>query len=168
MVFEQIQYMDDLQVLVERMDFLHSVSQKISQKKELPALLREIMEESKNVMNAEASSLLLFDKKKQSLGFQVATGDKAKIVEKYSVPLGTGIAGWVAKHRQPLNIRDCYSDPRFNPKFDKKSHFKTKSMVCVPSPRIRGGFPEAIRSIHRISTSVYFPWISILGPYTLK
>lgn len=44
----------------------------------------------------------------------------------------------------------------------------TKSMVWVPSPRISGGSPEAIRSIQRISTSVYSPWMSIRGPYTLK
>ena len=30
----------------------------------------------------------------------------------------------------------------------------TKSMVCAPSPKIRGGCPAAIRCIHRISTSV--------------
>ena len=131
-VLEQIQYMDDLQVLVDRMDFLHSVSQKISQKKGLALLLKEIMEESKNVMHAEASSLLLYDKKKETLAFQVATGDKGRIVEKYTIPMGTGIAGWVAEHRQTLNIEDCYADPRFNRKFDKKSHFKTKSMICVP------------------------------------
>ncbi len=132
MVLEQLAQMDDLQVLVDRMDFLHSVSQKISEKKALSALLEEIMEESKNVMNAEASSLLLYDAKKRKLSFQVATGDKGKIVEKFSVPIGTGIAGWVAKHRTPLNIENCYNDPRFNPRFDKKSEFVTKSMICVP------------------------------------
>lgn len=132
MILEQIGQLDDLQILIDRMDFLHSVSQKISAKKSLPALLEEIMEESKNLMNAEASSLLLYDEKKRKLSFQVATGDKGKIVEKYSVPLGTGIAGWVAKHQAPLNIKDCYNDSRFNPKFDKKSNFKTTSMICVP------------------------------------
>jgi len=111
---------------------LHSVSQKISEKKALSALLEEIMEESKNVMDAEASSLLLYDANKRKLSFQVATGEKGKIVEKFSVPIGTGIAGWVAKHRTPLNIANCYNDTRFNPRFDKKSDFVTKSMICVP------------------------------------
>jgi hypothetical protein len=30
----------------------------------------------------------------------------------------------------------------------------TKSMVCLPSPRISGGWPASMRSIQRISTSV--------------
>ncbi len=44
----------------------------------------------------------------------------------------------------------------------------TKSIVCAPSPKISGDLPSAMRSIHRISTSVYRPWTSIRGPYTLK
>ncbi len=132
MILEQLGQLDDLQILVDRMDFLHLVSQKISAKKSLSVLLGEIMEESKNVMQAEASSLLLYDEDKRKLSFQIATGDKGKIIEKFSVPLGTGIAGWVAKNRVPLNIKDCYNDSRFNPKFDKKSDFVTTSMICVP------------------------------------
>ena len=30
----------------------------------------------------------------------------------------------------------------------------TKSIVCEPSPKISGGWPSAMRSIQRISTSV--------------
>ncbi|MBN1478634.1 SpoIIE family protein phosphatase [candidate division KSB1 bacterium] len=135
MILEQLQQVDDLQLLVDRMDFLHSVSQKISQKKALPLLLQEIMEESKNVLNAEASSLLLYNVEQQKLSFQVATGEKGKIIEKYSIPLGTGLAGWVAEHRMPLNIEDCYRDARFDPRFDKMSHFITKSLMCVPLMR---------------------------------
>lgn len=134
-MLDQLQQVDELQLFVDRMDFLHSVSQKISQKKSLPMLLQEIMEESKNVLHAEASSLLLYDADKQKLGFQVATGDKGKMIEKFTIPLGRGLAGWVAKHRTPLNVADCYKDSRFDPRFDKKSHFTSKSLLCVPLVR---------------------------------
>ena len=46
--------------------------------------------------------------------------------------MGEGIAGWVAENRTPLLIEDCYEDPRFNQEMDKKSNFKTKTMICVP------------------------------------
>ena len=118
--------------LINKLQFLHSVSQKISEKKLLPKLLTEIMETSKRVMDAEASSLLLYEPQDKKLYFQVATGKKGKLVKKYSVDLGMGIAGWVAQHLQPLLIEDCYADPRFNPAYDKKSRFRTKSMICVP------------------------------------
>ncbi len=120
---------------LERMRFLHEVSQKISEKKPLPRLLAEIMENSKGVMQAEASSLLLYDPDEKTLSFQVATGEKGKMIKQYSVDLGSGIAGWVAEHKKPLLIEDCYGDPRFDPAYDKQTKFTTKSMICVPLVR---------------------------------
>lgn len=122
----------DLQYMLDKMKFLHSVSQKISEKKPLPKLLTDIMESSKQVMDAEASSLLLYDPEDKKLYFQVATGEKGKLIKKYSVDLGAGIAGWVAKNKESLLIEDCYRDARFNPDYDRKSDFLTRSMICVP------------------------------------
>ena len=122
----------DLQNIIEEMKFLYKITQKLSEKKSLPRLLHEIMESSKLLMNAEASSLLLYDPDDKKLYFQVATGEKGKLVKKFSMDLGVGIAGWVAKNKKPLLIEDCYKDSRFNPEYDKKSRFRTKSMICVP------------------------------------
>ncbi len=122
----------DLQYMLHKMNFLHEISAKISEKKPLPRLLDDIMESSREVMNAEASSLLLYDPGDNRLHFIVATGDKGAYFRKFSVDMGTGIAGWVGLHRQPLLIRDCYHDPRFNPEMDKKTSFRTRSMICVP------------------------------------
>jgi sigma-B regulation protein RsbU (phosphoserine phosphatase) len=125
----------ELQCIIDEMKFLHKISQQISEKKPLPRLLNEIMENSKLLMNAEASSLLLYDTNDKKLYFNVATGDKGKVMKKFSVEMGDGIAGWVAKHKKDLLIRNCYEDTRFNPEYDKKSNFITKSMICVPLVR---------------------------------
>lgn len=122
----------DLRMIIDELNFLHKISQQISEKKPLPVLLNEIMESSKLLMNAEASSLLLYDPEDGKLHFNVATGEKGRMIKKYSVNLGDGIAGWVAEHQQPLLITDCYADPRFNPEYDRKTHFQTRSMICVP------------------------------------
>ncbi|MFC1850200.1 SpoIIE family protein phosphatase [candidate division CSSED10-310 bacterium] len=122
----------DLKHLFDRLNFLHTISQQISEKKPLPQLLHDIMESSKMVMDAEASSLLLYNLADKKLHFFSATGVKQKLIKKYSVDLGMGIAGWVAEHQKPLLIEDCYNDPRFNPDYDKKTSFTTKSMICVP------------------------------------
>ncbi len=119
----------------KKLQFLHQISQKISEKKPLSQLLHEIMENSKLLIKAEASSLLLFDQTDKQLHFYVATGEKGELLEKFSMELGKGIAGWVAEHLKPLLIDDCYQDSRFNPEYDKKSNFKTKSMICVPMIR---------------------------------
>jgi sigma-B regulation protein RsbU (phosphoserine phosphatase) len=127
----------DLEYVIDELNFLHKLSQKISEKKSLPILLNEIMESSKLLMNAEASSLLLYDPDEEKLNFLVATGEKGKLVKKFSLDIGVGIGGWVAKHRKPLLVRDCYSDPRFDRECDKMTHFHTRSMICVPLIRKR-------------------------------
>ena len=124
-----------LQSMNETLQFLHTLSQKISEKKPLPELMHEIMESSKELMDAEASSLLLYDPEDDKLHFKVATGEKGELMETFTVDMGAGIAGWVAEHRQPLLIEDCYQDSRFNPEYDKRSNFHTRSMICVPLVR---------------------------------
>lgn len=47
-------------------------------------------------------------------------------------PIGTGIAGQVALTGEVLNIKDAYSDPRFNRSVDAITGYKTESILCMP------------------------------------
>lgn len=38
------------------------------------------------------------------------------------IPVGKGIAGYVAQTGQTLNVTDVYNDPRFNPEVDEEVH----------------------------------------------
>jgi sigma-B regulation protein RsbU (phosphoserine phosphatase) len=90
------------------------------------------MRKSQNVMQAEASSLMLVIEETNELEFKVALGPKATAVKPFRLPIGKGISGWVAESGEAVLIPDAYSDPRFDPSFDKRSGFKTRSMLCVP------------------------------------
>jgi GAF domain-containing protein len=46
--------------------------------------------------------------------------------------ISEGIAGYVARTGETLNIRDPYNDPRFNSRADQEKGFKTNSLLCVP------------------------------------
>lgn len=46
--------------------------------------------------------------------------------------MGVGIVGKVAQEGDTLNIREAWSDPRFNPDVDKKTGYKTRSILCAP------------------------------------
>lgn len=48
------------------------------------------------------------------------------------LPIGTGVAGYVARYRRSVNICDAYKDPRFNSEFDKQTGYKTQSILCLP------------------------------------
>lgn len=96
-------------------------------------LLYIIMEIIKEIMETEASTLLLYEDQTNDLVFKVALGEAGKeLQEKYRVKLGQGIAGWVAENRKVVYINDVYNDPRFDPNFDKKTGFVTKSILCAP------------------------------------
>ena len=125
----------NLQSMLNELELLHKISQKLSQKRDLPVLLEEIIGSSKSMMRAEASSLLLYNAKEKKLFFDVVIGDNKKTINKMEVSLGEGIAGWVAEKKESLLIEDCYKDDRFNPEMDIKTNFKTKSMICVPMLR---------------------------------
>lgn len=128
-------YTKEIEALMQEMNYLLEISQRISEIKSLDELLNEIIESCKEVLKAEASSLLIYDEKENLLYFEIATGEKGDIVKKISCKMGEGIAGWVGLNRQPLLIDDCYNDPRFNKEFDLKSNFRTRSMICVPMIR---------------------------------
>lgn len=96
-------------------------------------LMSLIMLYSKDLLEAEASSLFLMNEKDNFLYCEVALGEKGEMIQKYiRLELGQGIAGWVAKNKKPIYIEDAYKDNRFDPTWDKKTGFKTKSLICVP------------------------------------
>ena len=111
---------------------LSQVAAAISSVMEVQPLLEMIMEKSKEVMDAEASSLMLLDGETQELVFNVATGEKGAALKEIRLPLGKGIAGWVAQNQEALLVPDAYQDSRFNPEADKRSGFHTRSILCVP------------------------------------
>lgn len=87
---------------------------------------------SKDLLEAEASSLFLLEND-EFLYCEVALGEKGEIIQEYArLELGEGIVGMVAKDKKPIAIEDAYKDPRFNPSMDKRTGFKTKSLICVP------------------------------------
>jgi len=90
------------------------------------------MEAAKQLLDAEAASLLLVDGDREELFFEVALGDKGNRLKEVRLKFGQGIAGWVALHGEPVMVEDVYSDPRFFRQADEKSTFVTRDMVCVP------------------------------------
>ena len=57
----------------------------------------------------------------------------AKGIPNIVVPLKeTSIAGSTVVRKEAVNIPRAYDDPRFDPAWDKKSGYKTRSILCVP------------------------------------
>ncbi len=115
-----------------KFEVLQRISVFISSIDSLQKLLTLIMEESKSILNAEASSLLLYDREEKVLFFKVATGDKGSKIKTIKLKLGQGIAGTCAKEKKVINVKDVSQDKRFFSSADEKSSFQTKSILAVP------------------------------------
>jgi len=100
---------------------------------DLEAVLIQVLKKAGIIMHAEASNVMLLDAAAGELVYEVALGEaRLCIQEQKRLKVGVGIAGWVALHRKPLLVEDAYKDPRFFPDFDKKTGFRSKSILCLP------------------------------------
>lgn len=99
---------------------------------DLDYLLQKIGLAAERLLDCEASSIMLLDDTKKFLYFKIATGKKGSALKKMTIPIGNGIAGWVAQNRQPLIVNDTKNDPRFAKMFDKSSGFQTRQLIAVP------------------------------------
>ena len=117
---------------------LVEVSALINAITESKELLPAILDVARRVMEVEAASLFLVNTDGE-LELTCASGGSMPTTgapqSRITVPRGRGIAGWVLEHGQPLLVADAYSDPRFFADADKKTGFRTRSILCVPLQR---------------------------------
>jgi len=92
-------------------------------------LLEMIIEQATLITDGDRSSLFLIDHARNSLVTKVAQHSET---EEISLPLGKGIAGHVARTREPYNVSDAYADPHFDQETDRLTGYKTQSILAVP------------------------------------
>ena len=110
------------------MEFLDVVSD-VTSELELGSLLTKVMSEATRMLKADRSTLFLNDDKTDELFSRVAMGDSLGEIR---LPNSMGIAGAVFTSGKTVNIPYAYADLRFNPAFDKKTGYFTRSILCVP------------------------------------
>jgi sigma-B regulation protein RsbU (phosphoserine phosphatase) len=122
-----------LEQKVKRLSTLIDVNGLISSSLNLDRILENVMTISKQVMNADASSLMLIDEKTNELVYEVALGTVgAKLKQEFRLKMGQGIAGTVAQEGHPLLIENVYTHPKFYRGHDEATGYRTKSMIAVP------------------------------------
>ena len=111
---------------------LSQIGQDFSSSLDLENVIDKIMSRVKEVLQCEASSVILFDEARDSLVFYAASGAGAKEVEGLTIPKGKGLAGWVFDHQEPVIVDEIEKDDRFYSAIDKITHMKTRCLICVP------------------------------------
>ncbi|MBI4613245.1 MAG: SpoIIE family protein phosphatase [Planctomycetes bacterium] len=126
---------------------LLDITRALQAEKDLDRLLAIIVEATTRVMEAERSSLFLLDHEKGYLWSKIAQGAGTTEIR---VPIGVGIAGAVARTGETVNIPDAYADPRFNPDVDRRTGFRTRSILCMPLSNHEGKRVGVIQVLNKI------------------
>jgi len=99
---------------------------------DLKNLLNKIAEKIKVYLNCEEATIFLYDKIKEELYFEIATGEKSDKLKKIKLKKGQGIVGWVVENDKSAIVNDCKNDERFTSSIDNTINFKTESVLAVP------------------------------------
>ena len=120
---------------------------------DINVLLKVIAEETKNAIQADRCTVFMWDKEKDELWSKVALGMGD---DEIRIPANTGLAGYVVKTGNGLNIADAYNDPRFNPEVDKETGYITKTILCMPiknnNKEILGAF-QVLNKVNGVFTA---------------
>jgi len=143
---------DDTARQLRNLHTLLEVSKAMAREVRLDNLLQVIMEKTTEVMEADRSSLFLYDESRNELWSKIAQGLELKEIR---FPVGVGIAGDVAKTRQVANIPDAQQDPRFNPDFDKQTNYHTGAVLCLPLLNTEGKLVGVIESLNKKNGGVF-------------
>ena len=108
---------------------LVKIGQAVAAEKDIDTLIKTIAEETKTAMNADRCTVFLYDKEHDELYSKVATGLDTKELR---ISAKSGLAGHVVKTGETINIKDAYNDKRFNKEVDKKTGYRTKTILCIP------------------------------------
>jgi adenylate cyclase len=100
---------------------------------DLEDTLKRVMNEAKELMNADRSTLWLIDRDRHDLWTKIYQADG--IAKELRVPMGQGFVGIVAATGKKLNIPfDLYqhSDSGTAQKMDQSNGYRTCSLLCMP------------------------------------
>ncbi len=114
---------------------IQKIGQALSSTLRLDDLLHLIMKEITEIMDADRSTLYLVDEEKKEIWSKIALKAEVKEIRQ---KFGVGISGYVAATGQTVNIVDAYQDKRFDPTIDKRTGYRTRSILCMPVWEPRG------------------------------
>jgi serine phosphatase RsbU (regulator of sigma subunit) len=133
---------------------LFEITSKINSSDSLPLLLDSIIQITKEVLNSEGCSLLLYSKEEDCLIFHTSKGERSELLTSLKVPKGKGIAGLVLETLKPIIVNDALNDSRVYRNIDQTVGYTTHNLVCVPMIA-QGEVQGVIEAVNSLSADGY-------------
>ncbi|HYL91661.1 MAG TPA: GAF domain-containing protein, partial [Alphaproteobacteria bacterium] len=135
---------------INQLSLMFEATRMLNSTLDLAELLELILKIASTELKADRGSVFLVDQKRNELWSIVASGlDRQEI----RVPIGGGVAGRVASTGEVVNVNDAYTLSYFDPSFDLRFNYKTKSLLCVPIRHQVGGIVGVIQLLNAESGS---------------
>ena len=106
------------------------------------SLIFTLSNRSHTLVGAERCSVFLYDKEHEEL-----TSLQGEIDVKF--PADKGISGECCRKNITINIADAYEDERFNQDIDKKTNYRTKSILSLPINDAKNDVIGALQLINK-------------------
>jgi diguanylate cyclase (GGDEF)-like protein len=117
---------------MDHLRVFHDVARALTSSLELEEILGAIMDKMAQFFGPEKWSMLMVDDKCNELYYAIAVGENTESLKGLRVPMGEGVAGWVASTGNPLVVPDVALDPHWSAFASKHPDLKIKSIACVP------------------------------------
>lgn len=125
---------------------LLEVTSAIASELQLDTLLTKVINATTTMLEADRSTLFMYDEQDDCLWSRVAEGLDTREIR---FPAAAGIAGACFTTAEVINIPDAYADSRFNQEVDKKTGYRTQNILCMPVINKRGRTMAVIQVLNK-------------------
>jgi len=133
---EQLEILQDensaLKSYLQDLSAVYQATKTIISHDDLFKLLDEILYQALVIIKTAHGSLLLVDDETDELVFVMVHGEFRETLQNYRMSIDQGIAGWVARHGEPIIVNDANLDPRFYADVDHTFGLTTQKLLAVP------------------------------------
>lgn len=127
-------------------DFLHKIGSRMAAADPLHEVLAQVVEFAVAVVKCDSCFVYVLER--TELVLRASKNPHPEIVDHLCLPMGQGITGWVAQHRQPVAVTEnAYQDPRFR-FFNELPEDRYEAFLSVPI-LCRGSVVGVINLQHR-------------------
>ncbi|MDW8055891.1 MAG: HD domain-containing protein [Elusimicrobiota bacterium] len=128
---------------------VYKIISELSHHSDFQSLFNYVVHSISELLSAERSSIFLVNSDTNVL-WTIAAEELE--IKEIVLPIGQGIAGYVAKTGEVVVINDdVYNDPRFLPIVDHKTGFRTKTTLCAPIYDKKGNIIGVIEVLNKKS-----------------
>ncbi len=111
---------------------------------------KKFIEITCNILKCDRASLFLYDKVSEKLILYTGEGVKKAQIK---VDKEKGIVGACFSESRIIRIEDAYLEERFNKEVDKKTNYRTKSILCCPLINKEGDCFGVIEAINKLNST---------------